>query len=127
MQIKAINNYAKEGRLKVEILKDIGSGLNENRRNFKRLLEAVMNRRVFKVIVTYPDRLTRFGFKTLEEFFKSYGAEIVVINERERSSREELVEDLLYIISNFAGRLYGVRSHKYRKVVEGARKLISDP
>jgi len=113
--------------LKIEILKDIGSGLNENRRDFKRLLKAVMNRKVSKVIVTHPDRLTRFGFKTLEEFFKSYGAEIVVINEEEKSSREELVEDFISIISNFAGRLYGVRSHKYREVVEGAKKLISDP
>ncbi|MGC8600808.1 MAG: hypothetical protein ACP5LX_07145, partial [Nitrososphaeria archaeon] len=39
--------------------------------------------------------------------------------------REELVEDMITITSHFAGKLYGVRSHRYREVVEGARKLIS--
>lgn len=34
---------------------------------------------------------------------------------------------MITIISYFAGKLYGMRSHKYRKVVENARKLISDP
>jgi len=86
-----------------------------------------MNKEVSKVIVAYPDRLTRFGFKILEKFFKSYGTEIVIINHEEKSTQEELVEDLITIISHFAGKLYGMRSHKYRKVVEGAKKLIRDP
>jgi putative resolvase len=53
--------------------------------------------------------------------------EIVVLNHEDKDPREELVEDLITIISHFAGRLYGMRSHKYEKVVEGARKLIEDP
>jgi len=87
----------------------------------------VMNGEVSKVIIAYPDRLTRFGFKILEEFFKNYGTEIVVINHEEKSPQEELVEDLITIISHFAGKLYGMRSHKYKKVVEGAKTLIHDP
>jgi len=126
-QIELIKSYAKEKGWDVEILKDIGSGLKEDRRNFQKLLKMVMNREVSKVAIAYPDRLTRFGFKTLKEFFKSYGTEIVVINHEEKSPQEELVEDLITIISHFAGKLYGMRSHKYRKVVEGAKKLIHDP
>ncbi|OYT30507.1 MAG: IS607 family transposase [Thermofilum sp. ex4484_82] len=125
-QVELIKNYAKERNWEVEILRDIGSGLKEDRRNFQKLLRMVMNKDVSKVIVTYPDRLTRFGFKILEEFFKSYGTEIVVINHEEKSPQEELVEDLITIISHFAGKLYGMRSHKYKKVVEGAKKLIHD-
>jgi len=125
-QIELIKSYAKERGWDVEILKDIGSGLKENRRNFKRLLKMVMNKEVSKVVIAYPDRLTRFGFKILEEFFKSYGTEIVVINKEEKSPQEELIEDLITIISHFAGKLYGMRSHKYKKVVEGAKKLIQD-
>jgi len=87
----------------------------------------VMNREVSKVIVACPDRLTRFGFKTLEEFFRSYGTEIVLINQEEKTPQEELVEDLITIISHFARKLYGMRSHKYKKVMESARKLIQDP
>ena len=126
-QIELIKNYAGEKEWEIEILKDIGSGLKEDRRSFQKLLRMVMNREVSKVIVAYPDRLTRFGFKTLKEFFKSYGTEIVVINREEKTPHEELVEDLITIISHFAGKLYGMRSHKYRKVVEGAKKLIQNP
>jgi len=125
-QIELIRRYAKEREWDVEILKDVGSGLKEDRRNFQKLLKMVMNKEVSKVVIAYPDRLTRFGFKTLEGFFKSYGTEIVVINHKEKSPQEELVEDLITIISHFAGKLYGMRSHKYKKVVEGAKKLIQD-
>ena len=126
-QIELIKSYAKEREWEVEILKDIGSGLKEDRRNFQKLLRMVMNNEVSKVIIAYPDRLARFGFKILEEFLRSYGTEIAVINHEEKSSKEELVEDLITIISHFAGKLYGMRSHKYKKVVEGAKQLIQDP
>ena len=107
-------------------MKDVGSGLKEDRRNFQKLLSMIINKEVSKVIIAYPDRLARFGFKTLEEFFKSYGTEIVVINHEEKSSQEDFVEDLITIISHFAGKLYGMRSYKYKKVIEGAKKLIQD-
>jgi len=126
-QIELIKSYVKERGWEVEILKDVGSGLKEDRRNFQKLLRMVINKEVSKVIIAYPDRLARFGFKILEEFFRSYGTEIAVINHEEKSSQEELVEDLITIISHFAGKLYGMRSHKYKKVVEGAKQLIQDP
>ncbi len=126
-QVELIRSYAEERGWEVEILKDVSSGLKEDRRGFQKLLKMVMNKEVSKVIIAYPDRLTRFGFKILEEFFKNYGTEIVVVNREEKSPQEELVEDLITIISHLAGKLYGMRSHKYRKVVEGAKKLIRDP
>ncbi len=126
-QIELIKRYAKEKGWDIEVLKDIGSGLNEDRRNFRKLLKMVMNREVSKVVVAYTDRLARFGFKTLEELLKGYGTEIVVINKRAKTPREELIEDLITIISHFAGKLYGMRSHKYKRVVEGAKRLIRDP
>jgi len=86
----------------------------------------VMNKEVSKVIIAYPDRLTRFGFKTLQQFFQSYGTEIIVLNQEEKEPKEELVEDLITIISHFAGKLYGMRSRKYREVVEGAKRLLQD-
>ena len=125
-QIEAIKSYAEENGWQVEILKDIASGLNENRKNFQKIIQMVVNKEVSKVIVSYPDRLTRFGFKTLEEFFKSYGVEIVVINRKEKTPQEELVEDLITVVSHFAGKLYGMRSHKYKRVVDGVKKLIRE-
>jgi putative resolvase len=49
------------------------------------------------------------------------------LNQEGKDPREELVEDLTTIVSHFAEKLYGMRSHKYEKVVEGVRKLIEDP
>ena len=84
----------------------------------------VAERKVSKVIIVYEDRLTRFGFKTLRKMFQAFGTEIEVINSEE-NPREELVEDLITIVSHFAGKLYGMRSHKYEEVVEGVKRLLS--
>ena len=125
-QKQLIEDYAKErGYGEIQMLIDIGSGLNENRKSFLRLLEMVAERKVSKVIVAYKDRLTRFGFETLSRMFQAFGTAIEVINHEEKTPRGELVEDLITIVSHFAGKLYGVRSHKYREVVEGVRKLVS--
>ncbi len=125
-QVEAIEKYAERRGWRVQILKDIGSGLNENRKNYRKLLELVAKGEVSKIIIAYPDRLTRFGFKTLVFFFQQHGAEVIVLNEKDKTPKEELIEDLLTIISHFAGRLYGMRSHKYKKLKEGVEKLIED-
>jgi len=66
---------------------DIGSGLNENRKNFLKLLEMVTKRKVSKVIVAYKDRLTRFGFETLNRMFQAFGTAIEVINHEEKTPK----------------------------------------
>jgi putative resolvase len=122
-QKQLIRSYAKNGE--IQILSDVGSGLNENRKGFLRLLEMVTERKVSRLIVAYKDRLTGFGFETLRKVFQVFGTEIEVINSEEKVPQEELVEDLVTIVSHFAGKLYGMRSHKYKEVVEGVRKLVS--
>ena len=76
------------------------------------------------MIIAYEDRLTRFGIETLKKMFTNFGTEIEVINYEEKISQEELVEDLITIVSHFAGKLYGMRSHRYREVIEGVKKLV---
>jgi putative resolvase len=125
-QKQLIHSYAKDkGYGEIQILSDVGSGLNENRKGFLRLLEMITERKLSRVIVAYEDRLTRFGFETLRKLFQAFETEIEVINSVEKTPQEELVEDLITIVSHFAGKLYGMRSHKYKEVVEGVKKLIS--
>ena len=125
-QKQLLHSYAKDrGYGEIQILSDVGSGLNENRKGFLRLLEMVAERKVSKVIIAYKDKLTRFGFETLRKLFQAFGAEIEVIDSEEKNPQEEPVEDLITIVSHFAGKLYGMRSHKYKEVVEGVRKLVS--
>jgi putative resolvase len=124
-QKQLIHSYAKDkGYGEVQILSDVGSGLNEKRKGFLKLLEMVAERKVSKVIIVYEDRLTRFGFETLRKMFQAFGTEIEVINSEEKA-QDELVEDLITVVSHFAGKLYGMRSHKYEEVVEGVKKLLS--
>jgi putative resolvase len=101
--------------------------LEEDRKGFKKLLKLAVERKISRIIIAYPDRLTMFGFKTIEELLRAFGVEVVILNQEDKDPREELVEDLTTIVSHIAGKLYGMRSHKYEKVVEGARKLIEDP
>jgi len=127
-QVRALEEWARSNNIvDYEVVTDIGSGLSEDRRGFKKILKLATERKISKVVVAYPDRLTRFGFKTIEELLRAFGVEIVFLNHEDKDPREELVEDLITIISNFAERLYGMRSHKYEKVIEGARKLVEDP
>ncbi|MEM3667903.1 MAG: IS607 family transposase [Thermoplasmatales archaeon] len=125
-QKQLISNYAKEkGYDYIQVLTDIGSGHKENRKSFLKLLDMVSERRISRVIIAHEDMLTRFSIETLKKMFTNFGTEIEVINHEEKISQEELVEDLITIVSHFAGKLYGMRSHRYREVIEGVKKLVS--
>ncbi|PSN84873.1 IS607 family transposase [Candidatus Marsarchaeota G2 archaeon OSP_D] len=109
-----------------EVITDVGSGLDEKRRGFLRLLDRVVHNEVDKVVVLYEDRLTRFGFDTLKKVFEAHGTTIEVLNQADvKPPQQELVEDLVTIISRFSGKLYGMRSHKQKEVVKRAKELFT--
>jgi len=120
--------YAKsKGYEIVSILEDVASGLNENRKSLNKLFDMVERHEVGAVIVGFKDRLTRFGFRYLERYFASHGVRIEVVDgEEPKDAYQELVEDLIAVVTSFAGKLYGLRSHKYKKVVEGVKQLIAE-
>ena len=106
-----------------EIYKDIRSGLKFDRKGFNQLLDSIQKKRISRVIITHNDRLARFSFDLLQKIFKDYGTKIEVINEPESlSPQEELVKDLISIITSFSARLYGLRSHKTKKIVNIVKK-----
>jgi putative resolvase len=77
------------------------------------------------IVVAWKDRFTRFGFRYLENHAGDLGARIEVVNEgEEKAPQQELVEDLLAIVTSFAGRLYGMRSNREKRVVEAVRRAI---
>ena len=102
----------KEGLKIVEIIEDVGSGLNERRRGLKKLLKLVREGKAKKVVVEYDDRLARFGLNYLKEIFEDHGVELVVVNRESKSPEEELVRDLIAIVTLFSGRIYGKRGAK---------------
>ena len=96
------------------VLKEVGSGLNDNRVQLQKLLKMVANNEVRNVYVTYKDRLTRFGYHYLETMFLSHNVNIIVVKDENanKSVQEELVEDMMSLIASFSGKLYGMRSKK---------------
>jgi len=127
-QVEYLKEYCSaRGYAVVDILTDVASGLNEKRRGLKELFDYVVNGKVDVVVVSYKDRLTRLGFRYLEEFFNSHGVRIeVVFGEEPKDLQPELIEDLIAIVTSFAGRLYGMRSHKKKMVVESVKQAIRD-
>ncbi|MEM0079175.1 MAG: IS607 family transposase [Nitrososphaerota archaeon] len=127
-QKQSLLNYAKsKGYEVIAVLEDVASGLNEDRRSLNKIFDMVEEREIGAVIVAFKDRLTRFGFKYLERYLASHKVKIEVVKgEEPRDAYQELVEDLIALVSSFAGKLYGLRSQKYEKVVEGVKQLIAE-
>jgi excisionase family DNA binding protein len=95
---------------------EIASGLNDNRRQFFKIIDAACKGEVKKVVVEHRDRLTRFGFRAIERFFKGVGCTVEVLEQTEgKGEHEELVEDILTIIVSFSSRIYGARGGRKRK------------
>lgn len=102
------------------ILKEVGSGLNDQRKQLQKLLEMVCHDEVRTVYVTYKDRLTRFGYGYLETIFRCHGTDIKIMKDEteNKDGQKELVEDMMSLIASFSGRLYGMRSRQRRKQID---------
>lgn len=115
-QSQRLSEYcAKHGLLVTHIIKDVGSGLNDNRSGFNKLTDLIIKGEINKLVVEHKDRLTRFQFKFIKKMFESYGCEVIVINGIDVSSEEELAADILSLLASFSGKFYGRRSAERRK------------
>jgi putative resolvase len=111
-----------------EMYTDIRSGLKFDRPGFLAVLKAVQERRVSRVVVAYEDRLARFGVDLLRQVFAAYGTTLEVLDPKPKETPEpELANDLIAIITSFSTRLYGLRSHKTKRLLSEARKAMKDP
>jgi predicted site-specific integrase-resolvase len=109
------------------VVADIASGLKEDRRGLRKLVEMARRREIDAVVVACRDRLTRFGFEYLRELFRAYGAEVyVAFQEEPKGYVEELVEDFVELVTSFAARIYGRRSKKYGKIVSCIGHAVQD-
>ena len=101
------------------ILKEQGSGLNSNRKKMNKLLDLVMEDKVNRIFITYKERLSRFGYETIEKICKKHDVDIIVLNEdKEKSIEQELTEDMIMLLSSFSGKMYELRSHKNQIIIE---------
>ena len=110
-----------------EVITDLGSGMNYRKKGLKRLLEDIVEGEVGRLVITHKDRLLRFGAELVFAICEAKDVEVVIINKGEDASFEEdLAKDVLEIITVFSARLYGARSRKSAKMIEGLRKAAED-
>lgn len=108
---KIINNIVYKNPNNLKIFTEVGSGLNDNRKQLNKIIDLVSENKVNRIFVLYKDRLTRFGFNYLENFFNKHNTKVEVISDetKEKSIEEELAEDIISIIHSFSGKLCGLR------------------
>ena len=122
-QVERLKNYATSRGYKIkQIVKEFGSGLNDERKQLSKILQ---DNQYDKIIVENKDRLTRFGFNWIQLLT---GNRIEVINEAKEKD-EDIVKDLISIIHCFSARIYGLRRSqkidtKIRQVIEDTNKEI---
>lgn len=124
-QIQILNDFCNSNGIIIdEIFAEIASGMNEDREEFNKIIDLVINKEIDKIYITFEDRLTRFGFKYFENLFDKFDTQIVVLNNKinNESFEEELSNDLISIIHHFSMKMYSNR----RKKLKEASKLIEN-
>lgn len=117
-QARRLSDYCTaKGWQVTEVVKEIGSGLNDSRAKLTRILK---KKDIALIVVEHKDRLTRFGFNYIETLLNLQGRKIHVVNVTE-SSKEDLIQDFISVITSFCARIYGQRRSKRK-----TEKLIAE-
>lgn len=98
-----------------KIIKDIGSGLNYQRKGLKSLLKLCAEGKVGTVVVTYRDRLCRYGIELFDWIFQQYNVQLVVLMQKDSEEEtKEFSTDILDICNYFVAKYNGRKAAKYK-------------
>lgn len=117
-QIENMKLYLTAQGKSFEIISDIGSGINYKKKGLKELIRRISQNNVEKVVVLYKDSLLRFGFELVEYIASLYNCDIEIIDSTKKPDQQELIEDLVRIITVFSCKLQEKRVDKIRKLVK---------
>lgn len=99
------------------IIKDVGSGLNTERKGLIKLMNEAKDQQIGRIFITHPDRLTRFGFSYLTRYFNIFDVEIITLSEKDdKTPQQELADDLMTLLASFSGKLYRLRKEDRKKL-----------
>lgn len=122
-QIENVKTYMIAKGYQFDVITDIGSGINYNKKGLNQLIDMITSSEVEKIVILYKDRLLRFGSEIIENLCDKYGTVIEIIDNTEKTEEKELVEDLIQIITVFSCRLPGKRAFKAKKMI---KELLED-
>ena len=99
----------------LEVITDIASGLNDNRKGMNQLINLILEGKVNRLIIAYKDRLTRFGYNYIKQICEKHNTTIIIVSSEKKDETieeefaEELAEDIISIIHSTNGKLYKMR------------------
>ena len=124
-QVNNLEEYLSSKYDSFEIVTDIGSGINYNKPGLLKLIEKINKKEVDLLVVLYKDRLLRFGFELVEYFASLNNVKILVLDKVDKNQDQELVEDLVQIITVFSCKIQGKRKSKTKKLLDDfSQKII---
>ena len=127
-QVQVLESYSGSHGWQFETIQDLGSGLNYKKKGLKKLVGRIMKGDVQRLVLTHKDRLLRFGAELVFAMCEEFETEVVIINKsvEDTSFENELVTDMLELITVFSARLYGSRSRKNKKLIDGMTDIVKD-
>ena len=121
-QAETLINYCNANGVKVDkVYKDIASGMNFDRKQFRSMLEDVLNYRISSIYITYKDRFSRISFDMFERLFLEYNCKIIVINKIESTAEDdekEVFSDIISMLHSFAMKMYSRRRKKKMELIK---------
>ena len=127
-QIQLLELYCSKNGFTYEVISDKGSGMDYRKKGLKKLLDALLNDKVERLVITHKDRLLRFGAEIVFSICASKGAEVIILNKGDESVgfEEELAKGVLEIITVFSAKLYGSRNKKNRELLRQLTETEKD-
>lgn len=97
-----------------EIISDIGSGLNFKRKGLIKIIDMAINREIEVVVITYKDRLARFGYELIERIINNYSDGTIKVenSKEEQTPTEEISKDIISIMNVYVAKINGLRKYK---------------
>ena len=117
-QVNNVKTYMIAKGYSFDVITDIGSGINYNKKGLNQLIDMITNSEVEKIVILYKDRLLSFGFEMIENLCNKYGTTIEIIDNTENTEENELARDLIQIVTVFSCRLQGKRANKAKKMIK---------
>ena len=125
-QVENIKKFLSTKYESFDIIIDIGSGINYTKPGLLKLIEKINRKEVDLIVVLYKDRLLRFGFELVEHFASLNNVKIEVLDKVDKTQDEELVEDLVQIITVFSCKIQGKRKNKTKRMLEDFSQKIQE-
>ena len=125
-QVNNLKEYLSNKYDNFDIITDIGSGINYNKPGLLKLIEKINRKEVDLIVVLYKDRLLRFGFELVEHFANLNNVKIEALDKLDKTQDEELVEDLVQIITLFSCKIQGKRKSKTKQILEDFSQKLQE-